>query len=146
MWQCRFVEEINGKGPRNLRNALKVMGGEIHQMRKKLRRYVRSGFQKTPRQVCKVCAKLFDYAVIDPNTKAAASLCSDCLALLKDGYTAIVSMNPDVFAFVKSDYLKEHGQAGQIVQLSAENFAKIKQRFDDDKKANGSGPEGDSKT
>ena len=82
-----------------------------------------------PRQVCKVCGKMFDHAVIAPDAIAVASVCNECRDKLNSGMTALVTMNPDAYAFVKSPHLEACGYAGKIVPLSRENFDKILEKY-----------------
>lgn len=72
---------------------------------------------------------MFDHAVIAPDAVATASLCQPCREQLTAGMTALVTMNPDAYAFVKSAHLDANGLAGKIVPLSRENFDKIREKF-----------------
>lgn len=121
--------------PRGLRAALGIIGAHVKRSIKRRR----AGYSRAPRQVCKVCAAMFDFATIAPDATVQVSLCSDCKAKLAEGYTACVTK--DAFAFVRSAYLKEHGQAGKIVQVSQETFDQIKKR-NDEKKATDEGKTG----
>jgi len=51
------------------------------------------------RQVCEVCMKLFDFALIHGDHEIAVSHCEDCKKLLAQGYTALLESSR--FAFVK---------------------------------------------
>lgn len=81
------------------------------------------------RQCCTICAKMFDPAITKIEAPVTMSLCSDCKAKLAEGYTACVTK--DAFAFVRSAHLKEHGQAGKIIQVSQETFDQIKKLNDE---------------
>ena len=72
---------------------------------------------------------MFDHAVIAPDAIAVASVCKDCREKLQSGMTALVTMNPDAYAFVKSPHLEACGYGGQIVPLSRENFDKIREKY-----------------
>ena len=111
--------------PRGLRNAFKMLMGETRKLRRKIRR----GFIKQPRQLCKVCGSSWDEALVAPNAEAEVSLCRECRKLLLEGYTALVSMNPDRYAFVRNSLLKETGASGKIVQLSKEDFDRYERAF-----------------
>ena len=120
---------INGDtGPQSLRNAFRVLNGEVRRMEKVARRHRRQGFMKGPRQYCSVCAKVFDLAIVDPKANMTASLCSDCKQSLAQGYTAVVTA--DEYALMKSDYLKANGMAGKVVPVSKDAMLKIKEKFD----------------
>ena len=120
---------INGDtGPQNLRNAFRVMNGEVRRMEKVARRQHRRGFVKSPRQYCGVCAKVFDIAIVDPKANMTASLCSDCKQSLAQGYTACITS--EEFAFLKSDYLKANGMSGKVVPVSQDAMKAIRSKFD----------------
>lgn len=111
--------------PRGLRNAYKL----LTQQTRKLRKKIRSGFTKQPRQLCKVCGAAWDEALVAPNASAEVTICPECRKLLAEGYTALVTMNPDRYAFVRNSLLKETGAAGKIVQLTKEQFDAYERAF-----------------
>lgn len=131
------AHNLNGDtAPRGLRNALRIVKASVNAARKK----IRAGFSRQPRQVCKVCGKLFDHAIIAPDAVAVASLCDDCRQKLVSGMTALVTMNPDAYAFVKSPHLEACGYAGKIVPLSRENFNKISEKYKEQQSGDGAAP------
>lgn len=125
---------INGDaGPQSLRNAFRVLNGEVRRMEKVARRHRRQGYMKSPRQYCSVCAKVFDIAVVDPEANMTASLCSDCKQSLAQGYTAVITT--DEYALMKSDYLKANGMSGKVVTVSNDAMQAIKEKYVSRKKS-----------
>lgn len=96
-------------------------------MEKTARRIRRAGFTKGPRQYCGVCGDTFDMAIVDPKAMMTKSICSRCKQMLAQGYTACITS--DHYAFIRSDYLKEHGMAGKIVPMSDEAFKQLQAKF-----------------
>lgn len=90
----------------------------------------KNGKRELPRQCCRVCGKLFDYAVIKVDTPVSGTICSGCKQLLAQGFVAVVSMKG--YAFVRHPDLKD--MAGQIVPMSDENLQQIQAKFDADVK------------
>lgn len=106
--------------PRGLRAALGIIGAHVKQSIKRRR----AGYTRTPRQYCRICASVFDWAVIAPDAVAQSSVCSKCRKMLAKGYTACVAK--EGYAFIRSPHLKDHNLSGKIIQLSDEAYAKIK--------------------
>ena len=123
--------EPNGNNLPDLRRAMRVMRGEVQRIEKITRVRSKLNYAKLPRRYCSVCGKTFDEAIIDPKTNIQASLCVTCDQTLKKGYTAVITS--DSFAFIKSDYFKEHGMAGKIVPVNEAVFKKVQGRYESDK-------------
>lgn len=124
------MSESNGNGAPDanaLRNAFRVLHGEVRRMEKVARRSRKAGLMRGPRQFCAVCGKTFDMAIVDPNAVMTKSICSECKQLLAQGYTACITSNE--FAFIRSDYLKEHGLAGKIVPMTDDAFKQLQTKF-----------------
>lgn len=121
-------EHINGDtGPKNLRNAMRIMRGEVHRMERVTRMRRKASITKGPRQYCAVCGSVFDMALIDPKAEITKSLCSECRQKLAQGYTACITA--DKYAFLKSEYFKANGMAGKIVPVSPEVFKSIEAKY-----------------
>jgi len=120
-------EEINGgPGPNALRNAMRIMGGEVRKMQKVARKRHREGLVKGPRSYCSVCGDVFDFAIVNPTEQLTGGICAKCKAILAEGFTACITS--DAYAFIKSDYLKANGMRGKIVPVSVEAMEKIKEQ------------------
>lgn len=78
------------------------------------------------RQLCKVCSKLFDFALIDGDSAMVPGLCATCKKQLSDGYIALVQ--GDRYAFVKSDRLSD--KAGEIIAVSQKTMDEVAKQFD----------------
>jgi len=85
-----------------------------------------------PRQLCRVCAKLFDYATSLGETEMKSGTCETCAAELKAGYVALVCGNK--FAFVKGKTIAD--LAGEVVTLPPEKMLLIEKQFQAEWKTN----------
>lgn len=100
--------------------------GIIKGMRREVRRKMRAKSAPAPRFVCTVCGRSYDTAILPPDTLPQPIPCADCKLLLSEGNTALVTMNPDRYCFVK---FTDEALAGKIVPLSKENFDKWEAEF-----------------
>lgn len=90
--------------------------------RARLKAAKRNGSAKLPRSACKVCSKVWDFAMIDVKSEIQMDVCSDCKQKLAQGYTAFVV--PSGFAFIKHESIKD--LAGKIEPMSDENMEKVR--------------------
>lgn len=79
-------------------------------------------YSKSPRQICDICLKLFDYAVCNTKCEPALTRCEDCKAKLSEGYIAITCIKGG-YAFIKSESLAEFN--GKMLRVSDETFQAV---------------------
>ncbi len=105
------------------------MRGEV----RKLKRAVRRGrivmpagvtLHRLPRQLCKVCTKVWDFAMVPDGTLPTPCLCSECKGYLAEGYTIFVCAGKTPIRG-KNAILKQDGVAGRIVRVCEEDYEKL---------------------
>lgn len=79
-------------------------------------------YAKSPRQVCDICLKLYDYAICNTQTEPTLSRCEDCKQKLSEGYIAVTCLKGG-YAFIKSESLSEF--AGKMLRVSDETFQAV---------------------
>jgi len=118
----------------NLEKAHRMMRGMVKEARRRSAKAARkNGKAKLPRQICTVCARLFDLAIIKTNTPVIGAICSDCKQTLAQGYIAIVCVNGG-FAFIKPKTPGFEHLAGKIIPATVEEMEKLKAKMDEQSK------------
>lgn len=112
-------------GPQNLEKLSGMLKGMVRQARRAGRRRNSvkvTHYVKSPRQVCDICLKLFDEAVVADDAEPELSRCVECKEKLAKGWTVLLAFGASPL-WIESKMVEARGK---LYKLTQEQYDAVK--------------------